>query len=971
MIPPPSTTTMRETRRAAAANLIGSVADASRSLGRGRFIRETSARYWLERAKTADIGPVSRCARTFRDRRLRGPVHRWGSLILLAALTGTGDAVSNEESSVDSRDDLVHVFGFEERTTTDWSHAFEQASGLPRQGLFFDVATDEQTKRSGRASLRFDLEGGSISYRTRRETSISISSDSDYRVTGWIRSEGLERSIARLEVRLVDGYQLELSTAEGISEDPVADATRAVLIEEPQHFEHEWGSVRIDIDTERLGVADIRRPLLFLALQVVQPGFDAQGSLIEDSVPRVEVQDVGGRAWFDSIAVTRVPSVHLQSLTPGGLVDLGSMMPFRVELDDPSLDGRRARLDVRDLDGTLIERIPLDFGDQRRMEIELRPPGLGWFTVDLIPEEEFAGRPPRATMLVVPAGRLGRARIEPRLGMSITDWTPETLDDISAMLEVLSPAVVEFPVWPTSMDDRPSLVGLEPLRSVLDRQRFASREVMVAFDRLHGGLAAAARVEPSSLLAAVGQDSDGVLTRAMEDWMQKLGAGISRWRFSGDWASGGIPGSVRDLAKVHIADPKLLVSRSLGSASLWDDEEICLEVESEMTAAAMKDGITEGVDGWSVRISPPPAGWMQRDRVAAASRRLLEAWLGGAERILFPWDPGVDPDPTIMAWTGLAAAIDGRRPEGMIPVGTTSRCLVAADEQEMVLVVQSDLYSGEDEVTVPIGDGTVEIVDLDGRRRIASSVDGLLTIPVGSLPRMIHGADRVAVGIAASARVEPGELLLDRREHQIEIRFQNPGYETLSGMLHLEPPSGWSFEPATPRFRIDPGDTVGIPVTVRWSGSQRLGRNAIHGRVEIEGGGSPIPIEVPLELTSRSLRVSADWSVARGGDPRTAPIIVSLSIENIGERSLDLEVDASAWKVGRERRLVTGLRPGEQEVRRFRMKAGLDKLERTDIRIELREMDGEEGMVLDLPIGGGMPPGDQEVPRTQTAVVRP
>ena len=117
--------------------------------------------------------------------------------------------------------------------------------------------------------------------------------------------------------------------------------------------------------------------------------------------------------------------------------------------------------------------------------------------------------------------------------------------------------------------------------------------------------------------------------------------------------------------------------------------------------------------------------------------------------------------------------------------------------------------------------------------------------------------------------------------------------------------------------------------------------------------------------------MSADWSVARGGDPRTAPLIVSLRIENIGDRSLDLEVDASAWKVGRERRLVTGLRPGEHEVRRFRMKAGLDKLERTDIRIELREMDGEEGIVLDLPITGGTPASDEKISRTQTAVVQP
>ena len=866
---------------------------------------------------------------------------------------------------------MLHVFGFEERTTTDWSHAFEQAPGLPRQGLFFDVATDEETRWSGRASLRFDLEGGSISYRTRRETSIEITPDSDFRVTGWVRSEGLERSRPRLEARLVDGYQLELAMSAEGSKDPVADATRAVLVAEPLRYQDEWGFIQIDIDTEGLDLERIRKPRLFLSLQVVQPGFDTRDQDVRRRVPRVEVQDVRGRAWFDDIAVTRVPSVHLKSLAPGGIVTRGSIVPMRVEIDDPLREARRAELQVRDLDGALIERIGLDFQDQRRMTVEIPAPKVGWFTIDLIPEEGFVGRAPRETLLVVPEDRRGTAGTEPRLGVSISDWKPSTLDGITAALDVFEPAVVELAVWPESMDERPSLEGLEPLRRVLDRQRFASREVMVAFHRLHGGLAAAARVEPESLLIAIEEDSDGLLIQAVGDWMQRLGAGISRWRFSGDWAAEGIPASLDELAENHVADPKLLLSRPLELASGVEGEKVFVDVESGMTAAAIRDGIEDGARGWTAMISPPPVDWMPRDRIAASARRVLEAWWSGADRILFPWKADAGPDPAMMAWTGLAAAIDGRRPAGTIPTGPSTRCLVAEDERGMVLVVQSDLFQGEESVTLPVGDGTVEIVELDGERRIAHPVEGRLVMPVGSLPRMIHGADRVAVGVAASSRFEPSELPLDRREHRIELLFENPGVDPLSGRLRLEPPAGWSFDPVAPDFEAGPGELVRIPMMVRWNGSQRLGRNIVHGWVELKDGGSPIPIEVSLGLRSRSLRVSADWSVARGGDPRTAPIIVSLRIENIGERSLDLEVDASAWKVGRETRLVTGLRPGEHEVRRFRMKAGLEKLERTDIRIELRELNGEEGIVVDLPITGGAPDTEDVVDPAQTAVVQP
>ena len=47
----------------------------------------------------------------------------------------------------------------------------------------------------------------------------------------------------------------------------------------------------------------------------------------------------------------------------------------------------------------------------------------------------------------------------------------------------------------------------------------------------------------------------------------------------------------------------------------------------------------------------------------------------------------------------------------------------------------------------------------------------------------------------------------------------------------------------------------------------------------------------------------------------------------------------------------------------------IDKLERPDVRIALRELDGPEGLVLALPIAGGAAAAEQGGSRT--AVVRP
>ena len=53
------------------------------------------------------------------------------------------------------------------------------------------------------------------------------------------------------------------------------------------------------------------------------------------------------------------------------------------------------------------------------------------------------------------------------------------------------------------------------------------------------------------------------------------------------------------------------------------------------------------------------------------------------------------------------------------------------------------------------------------------------------------------------------------------------------------------------------------------------------------------------------------------------------------------------------------------------MKAGLDRLEGTDIRIEVRAIDGEEGFHIRLPVFEGASSTEDEPIPNQTAVVEP
>ncbi|MFM1832117.1 MAG: hypothetical protein RLZZ461_433, partial [Planctomycetota bacterium] len=98
--------------------------------------------------------------------------------------------------------------------------------------------------------------------------------------------------------------------------------------------------------------------------------------------------------------------------------------------------------------------------------------------------------------------------------------------------------------------------------------------------------------------------------------------------------------------------------------------------------------------------------------------------------------------------------------------------------------------------------------------------------------------------------------------------------------------------------------------------------------------------------------VTADWSLARNDSGGESPIILTVEIENVGDRPLDLELAVSAWQVGRERRTITELSPGDRVVRRLRIGAGLGRLAGTDLRVEVRELDGPESVALRVPLVG-------------------
>jgi len=893
-----------------------------------------------------------------------------GAIWAIGAIGAIG-ASGAAGGSATADDPVLARIDFEDRetATASWSHVFEQAPGLPRRSLFFDAVVDETVASAGGSSLRLHLEGGSISYRMRPEAAIPVRVDADHRVSARVRTAGLRYATARLEIRVVDGRRLDAGTEAGASGDPVADATIALLHAEPpaDRAEGRWVELAASVRTEGAAFQDLDDLRLFIALQVVQPGFDDPGEVDAGGLPTLQLEDIDGRAWFDEIEVRRSPRLRVTPVAESGIRRGDGPIDVEVVVDDPTGRVAAADVELRAADGRTVDRrdVPVDRPDTQR--VALTPDGPGWFEV-ILRTRDRDGRAAtrRHAVLVLPESDRRAGREAPRFGVSVARWTPESLDALQRTLDLLDPDAVELPIWPAENDGRASLEGVERVRRLLDRQRRAGREPMVAVDRLHGGLADTARVEPHAVRAALEEDADDLWRRAIGDWMQRLGTAISRWRVDGGPIPSGPPALFTELAAAFVADPVVLVTAPFDRPDAsWGGDESCRLGTEDLGSGAQAELSRVDPAGATVLLSPPPTDWSVQARIDDAARRGLVAWRRGAERVLLRWDPFAAPDPALLAWSGLARAIGSRRPVGEVRTSDTSTCLVADDGFDPAIIAWSELEagnragtrsgtrSGTETLRIPVGVESVEVLELDGRRRRVDTSGGLLDLDVGSTPRVVLGADRLPAMLAASARFEPATLELGHRSHTVELVLRNPVADPLDGEVRFDPPPGWTIEPARPRVRASGGETIRIPLTVSWSGPQALGPIDVPVRLDVR---SPrpmrIPITVPLVLESDALMVVADWSIAKGGPADSSPIILTVEIENIGDRSLDLELAVSAWRVSRERRTITELRPGEREVRRLRIPAGLDRLAGTELRVEVRELDGPESLALKVPLGG-------------------
>ncbi|MCH2160479.1 MAG: hypothetical protein MK085_01260 [Phycisphaerales bacterium] len=857
---------------------------------------------------------------------------------------------------------LIEPFDFEEKDTFDWSHLFEQEPELPPKGLFFDASADDQVSKTGRMSLRLDLRGGSISYRTRSDLLIPAEPDSRYLVRGWVRTEDLAHAAARIEMRVVDGAVFKSASATEV--DPVLKATVAEFASSPVRTAGEWRNVAFLVDTLGESARVGKELRLVMALQVVQPDFLANG-VHDESIPRIE--DVKGTAWFDGVEIWQLPRVECRMISgrtgmPSGGMHRSPAAPIlEIDVNDPFDSRPTVGIEVRNLDGVLVHEDTFAMesgGGPARYPLGIDTPG--WYEVAMrVSSREQLISEQRRTFVVLGGAERRRWQATPRIGFSISDWNAEQLPLIRSVLGEVDPAVLELSIWPPGNDDLSPHAVIGSLRSVLAEQRHGGREVMFAIDRIHPRIATAAETVPEEVAMVLAADPL-LWSTELEHWLLAFGTLVDHWRLtalSDAPAELVIPEELRTMMGDLVPDPVLSVPREVDDIGRerQDGLAIYLEADSDLSAGAQSHMLAStDTAGITIKVGSPPQGWGLRDRLDEAAHRIIAAWQGGADRILSPM-PGLDmgPEPDILAWASLGSVLGGLRPSGSLHASPTATCLVAEGNDGIVLIASSQRVNEHERIALPLGSTTVDVQSIDGRSWTVSNVDGVHEIEVSSTPVIIHGADRGVVALASNMRFEPSTIRSRRGPQEIDLVVRNPFPFMIEGELEFGEPEDWSIAPLRRSFRVEANGEQRIPLTVRWDRIPQLGQVVVPVQLRADVDRSiDTRISVPLEVVSPNIKVEVDWSIATSTIDGRDGLVVTLEVMNRGNRPVDLEAIAVAWQVGRERIRISDLEPGDHAIRRFQFKAGLDRLAGTEMLVTVEDLDGPDAVVVAVPIAG-------------------
>lgn len=843
---------------------------------------------------------------------------------------------------------VLRTFDFEERRLGNpedlpmhWSKV--EGVGLPHyvNGM---LSTDRS--HGGEYSFRFDLNGGSLLYRY-DAGQIRVQPGAHYRVEGWVQTTPLANARARISAYFTDQDFHPLPDSIVHSEQYAA--TKRSSSSSSQR-DPSWKRLSLELS------ADPGAAYLVIELGLLQPSFYAPNSLGDRTL---FTQDIRGSAWFDDISVSQVPRVTMSTDRPGNIFRRGETLALQVLVNDRFTDDLAAQLVIRDAKGNVVYQrsgaldmsVAENLGPgQKRMSLVLPaelPPG--WYEASLVmsSQGQFVGD--QALDLVLLADDAPSVTPDSRFGLIATDLPFDGWRELPDILPFLAAGRVKLAVWSEAGD-------IEQLNAAsFDHLLERLGEIGVTPTACLIGL-------PPELARTVNGGSWLQLLRSpTESWQPQLAYMVSRHANHLDrWQLGA------DGSDAFVTQPQMrqVYSRVYAEfAALVDDPDLAMpwpawyELDGQLPATValsvppsvlpsqlplyIED--LRGKEGHNLSLSVELLDRQQYGRemqIKDLAQRVVYALAANAQRIDVPLpftvrrvgdDVVKQPQELLMIVRTLITTLGGSTFKGKVPIGEgVEAFLFQKDNRGIMVVWDRGNEGGVKQLALNLGDEAIRL-DLwgnatplvQGRGGSASAAGNAgsaggkdkdtVALDIGPMPIFLVDIDGAQAQLRASVRFDRPLLESSFEPHVRRIQFVNPYPQAIGGSLKLRAPQGWTLNPPTFTFNLNPGEVFDRELTIEFPYNSFAGAKTINAEFLVQGERNStfvVPIVLNLGLSDVGMQTLA---LRDGKD-----VLVQQMITNYGDKPIDYTAFAIFPGQARQERLVTNLGAGRTTIKLYR-----------------------------------------------------
>jgi len=820
------------------------------------------------------------------------------------------------------------------------------------------VRFDTRRAASGRHSFFLGVDSGHTGAFAQIGALPAVPS-SDYLVTFKLNTTQFEHAHARVKAYL--------ATARG---EKIAASQ---MLSPPLRSVDHWQEGRIRLFGDFPGAAWI-----VIELHVKQPEADPDDPLGEYQVVREEVR---GGAWFDDVTVWQLPRVTVKTQSEVNVIRRPESPELEMFVRDLSGQPLRAQVKVYDVDRQLVAQAEKLVGRRSPPRWRWTPAldRLGWYLADLQVFEtsdssgasEAGGalarnltsflwmqpepgvRGDELSRFTIDASRLGRdeLRLTPELmrqarlsSLILSAWdrrsVPETVSTRAELLDKIFRAV------PTS--GRRGTISLDPLPQAMLR---------------HLETDARATLTPLTLLA----NDSGVWRPFITPLTMRNGQTVHRWRL-GETIGGAaffhpkldrLLRTATDALQRLTPNPHAMIGWSLLHARRRELDSR-FTVAAHVPASVRPATIDEYMAPWrepprtpvDLRLAVRPASELtQRRRVTDLALRMVHGWSAEAAGLTLPtpWTRAVErkarlmPDPLLGVFTTGAYRLADRRAVDEMWIGRGRRCLVFDGRRGGMLVAWNENADANEKDWIGYLGRDPIMIDVWGNRAAAPTTEGgRHRLPLDKTPIFIEGVDTRLAIFRARFELDSPFINSIHAPQQATLSLHNPWPQTISGRMRIREPDSWRIQPRTHLFSIAAGDTKQIQLQLMFPVGETAGPKKLVADFDFTADRQyTVQLAAPMELGLKG--VSLDPTLTLDKDPQTGVVdaVVTLQVTNHGKEAKSLFAFANLYGRRREQRLIQELTPGLSTIRRIRFQDVGELLQEHDIRVGLREAEGE------------------------------